>query len=34
MASDREAANVEGGAAHLALGFEEVGSVVCYRKDL
>lgn len=34
LASDREAANAESGAAHLSLGFEEVGSVVCYRKDL
>ena len=34
FASDREAANAEAGAAHLSLGFEEVGSVVCYRKDL
>lgn len=34
LASDREAENTESGAAHLALGFEEVGSVVCYRKDL
>ncbi len=34
FASDREADNAAGGAAHLSLGFEEVGSVVCYRKDL
>jgi aminoglycoside 6'-N-acetyltransferase I len=34
FASDREAGNAESAAAHLSLGFEEVGSVVCYRKDL
>ena len=34
LASDREADNVSAGGAHLSLGFEEVGSVVCYRKDL
>lgn len=34
FASDREMDNAEAGPAHLSLGFEEVGSVVCYRKDL
>ena len=34
FASDREADNAGSGAAHLSLGFEEVGAVVCYRKDL
>lgn len=34
FASDREPDNVVSGAAHRALGFTEVGVVVCYRKLL
>jgi aminoglycoside 6'-N-acetyltransferase I len=34
FASDREIANEESGAAHRALGFSEVGTIVCYRKEL
>lgn len=34
FASDREPDNVVSGAAHRALGFTEVGVVVCYRKEL
>jgi aminoglycoside 6'-N-acetyltransferase I len=34
LASDREAENELAGDAHRAVGFEEVGTVVCYRKDL
>ena len=34
FASDTQLENRIGAAAHLALGFEEVGSVHCFRKDL
>jgi aminoglycoside 6'-N-acetyltransferase I len=34
LASDREPDNAVSGAAHRALGFAEVGVVVCYRKAL
>lgn len=34
MASDTEADNQGSAAAHAALGFEEVGLVRCFRKDL
>ena len=33
LASDTEISNVGSIAAHRALGFEEVGRVVCFRKD-
>jgi aminoglycoside 6'-N-acetyltransferase I len=34
FASDREIANEESATAHRALGFSEVGTIVCYRKEL
>ena len=34
LASDAEAGNAVGAAAHRALGFTEVGLVRCFRKDL
>ncbi len=34
MASDRELANEGSGAFHEALGFEESGRIVCYRKAI
>ena len=34
FASDIEPANEISAAAHRALGFSEVGTIVCYRKDL
>jgi aminoglycoside 6'-N-acetyltransferase I len=34
IASDAEIANADGIAAHVALGFEEVERVVCFRRSL
>jgi aminoglycoside 6'-N-acetyltransferase I len=34
MASDAEAENESSAAAHSALGFEEVGLIRCFRRDL
>lgn len=34
IASDSEIDNVEGHAAHRALGYEEVERVVCFRRSL
>jgi aminoglycoside 6'-N-acetyltransferase I len=34
MASDRALANEASGGFHVAVGFEEVNRIVCYRKDL
>lgn len=34
FASDIEPANDVSAAAHLALGFQEVGSIRCFRKDI
>jgi len=34
LASDSEAGNTVSAAAHAALGFDDVGLVRCYRKDL
>jgi aminoglycoside 6'-N-acetyltransferase I len=34
IASDAEMENSDGIAAHLALGFEEIERVVCFRKSL
>ena len=34
MASDRALENDASGGFHLALGFDEVHRIVCYRKEL
>lgn len=34
MASDAEVDNANGVAAHLALGYEEIERVVCFRRSL